>query len=142
MLLVHMTPRFLRSSETDDDATIRVLLCDDVAAFRRLMRHSLEDEAGIEIVGEAADGNEGVRQVDDLRPDVVLLDLSMPECDGLEAIPAMRMCSPGTSIVALSGFTAERMAEPVLACGAHAYLEKGAAVQEIVDTIRLAALAA
>lgn len=126
-----MSPRFVRSS----DPTIRVVLCDDVQAFRALIRYSLE-EAGIEVVGEAADGNEGVRQVADLQPDVILLDLSMPECDGLEAIEAMRRRSPRTQIVALSGFTADRMAEPVIARGARAYLEKGAEVAEIVATIR------
>jgi DNA-binding NarL/FixJ family response regulator len=133
-----MTPRFLR---TPDDhlnvaPSIRVVLCDDVTAFRALVRYSLEDVEGIEVVGEAADGCEGVRQVADLQPDVILLDLSMPELDGLEAIPAMRESSPHTRIVALSGFTADRMAEPVMACGAKAYLEKGVEIEEIVATIR------
>jgi CheY-like chemotaxis protein len=116
--------------------TIRVLLCDDVQAFRALMRYSLEEEEGIEVVGEAADGNEGIRQAAELRPDVVLLDLSMPECDGLEAIPAMRRRSPTSKIVALSGFAAGRMAEPVMASGAQAYLEKGVDMVEIVAAIR------
>jgi DNA-binding NarL/FixJ family response regulator len=132
-----MQPRFLRSPDDDmSDPAIRVVLCDDVRAFRALVRYSLEDEEGIEVVGEAADGNEGVRQVADLQPDIILLDLSMPECDGLEAIPAMRAQSPGTQIVALSGFTADRMAEPVMARGAKAYLEKGVDISEIVATIR------
>jgi len=115
---------------------IRVLLCDDVQAFRALIRYTLEDEEDIEVVGEAADGNEGVRQAADLQPDVVLLDLSMPECDGLEAIPAMRQRSPNSQIVALSGFTAERMSEPVIAIGARAYLEKGVELSQIAETIR------
>ena len=131
-----MSARFIRSDHTMTAASIRVLLCDDVQAFRALVRYSLEDEDGIEVVGEAADGNEGVRQVTDLRPDVILLDLSMPDCDGLEAIPAMVKNSPNTRIVALSGYTAERMAEPVLASGATAYLEKGVDLAEIVATIR------
>jgi len=117
-------------------ASIRVLLCDDVQAFRALLRHSLEDEEGIEVVGEAADGLEGVRQAGVLQPDVVLLDLSMPEFDGLEAISAMVDNAPRAQIVALSGFTADRMAAPVIAHGATAYLEKGAAISEIVATIR------
>ena len=82
------------------------------------------------------DGSEGVRQAADLPPDVVLLDLSMPECDGLEAIPAMRQRSPNSQIVALSGFTAERMSEPVIAIGARAYLEKGVELSQIAETIR------
>lgn len=139
-----MSPRFVRSVSPETRATtpIRVLLCDDVEAFRALLRYSLEDQDGIHVVGEAADGNEGIRQTADLRPDVVLLDLSMPNCDGLEAIPVMRKRSPNTRIVALSGFTAERMAEPVMAQGAQAYVEKGAELTEIVAAIRDAHLAA
>lgn len=135
MLDVHMSPRFQRTVD-HMSPPIRVLLCDDVPAFRALVRYSLEDEEGIEVVGEAADGNEGVRQAADLRPDVVLLDLSMPECDGLEAIPALRVRAPECAIVALSGFAADRMAEPVMARGAMAYLEKGVELSEIVATIR------
>lgn len=131
-----MTPRFARSHDPLSPDTIRVLLCDDVAAFRTLIRYSLEDQDGIEVVGEAADGNEGIRQAAALQPDVVLLDLSMPECDGLEAIPEITKGSPHAQIVALSGFTADRMAEPVIASGARAYLEKGVELSEIIATIR------
>ena len=119
--------------------TIRVFLCDDVEAFRALMRFTLEEDPAIRIVGEAADGEAGVEGVAELKPDVVLLDLSMPELDGMEAIPVMLERSPNTQIVALSGFGAEKMAEPVLARGAVAYLEKGADVQVIRDAIHAAA---
>ncbi len=139
LAMQQMTPRFLRTNGASNGAhpdIIRVLLCDDVPAFRALVRYSLEDQEGIEVVGEASDGHEGVRQAEELQPDVVLLDLSMPEFDGLEAIPAMRRRAPGAAIVALSGFTAERMAKPVLGAGAAAYLEKGVDIAEIVATIR------
>ena len=115
---------------------IRVLLCDDVQAFRALVRYSLEYEEGIEVVGEAADGREGIRQAGELQPDVILLDLSMPECDGLEAIPEIAEQAPDARIVAFSGFTADRMAEPVMARGATAYLEKGIDLSVVVATIR------
>ncbi len=121
---------------------IRVLLCDDVQAFRVLMRHILGEWPGIEIVGEAADGEEGIGLVEQLRPDVVLLDLSMPRCDGMEAIPRMRECHPSAQIVALSGFSADRMGPPVLERGAYAYLEKGTDIVTIVETIRSAAAGA
>ena len=139
-----MSPRFVRRTlpVATTPASIKVLLCDDVEAFRALLRYSLEDQDGIEVVGEAADGNEGIRQAADLDPDVLLLDLSMPGCDGLEAIPVIRENSPRTQIVALSGFTAERMAAPVIAQGAQAYVEKGAEVSEIVAAIRDAVAAA
>lgn len=136
-----MPPRFLRGCAARAQRAVRVLVCDDVKAFRTLLRCSLEEE-GIDVVGEAADGNEGVRQAAALRPDVVLLDLSMPECDGLEAIPQLRLRSPETQIVVLSGYTAERMADAAMASGAVAYLEKGAELSEIVRTVRVAAAAA
>jgi DNA-binding NarL/FixJ family response regulator len=131
-----MSPRFLRGNGAEPPGPIRVLLCDDVPAFRALVRYSLDDEDDIEVVGEAGDGLEGVRMADELQPDVVLLDLSMPDCDGLEAIPALRRRVPHAAIVALSGFTADRMAQPVIASGAIAYLEKGIALSEIVAAIR------
>src|SRR4051794_5145920 len=109
--LGRMSPRFVRSSSSVSPAMIRVLLCDDVKAFRSLVRYALEDEEGIEVVGEAADGDEGIRQATELQPDVVLLDLSMPRCDGLEAIPEIARNAPDARIVALSGFAAQRMAE-------------------------------
>ena len=121
---------------------IRVVLCDDVAAFRALMRATLGEDAGIAVVGEAGDGLEGVEQVEALEPDVVLLDLSMPRCDGMEAIPLMLERRPALSIVALSGFGAGRMAERVLAQGAVAYLEKGADIDDIRAAIHTAAGAA
>src|SRR4051812_34946075 len=117
---------------------IRVFLCDDVEAFRALMRFTLADDPAIEVVGEAGDGEAGVAGVAALRPDVVLLDMSMPRCDGMEAIPRMRRESPGTAIVALSGFDAERMAGAVIKRGAHAYLQKGVDVADIRAAIRSA----
>ena len=146
-----MTPRFIRRSDHpfmltsgDPAATrrVRVFLCDDVGAFRALMRFMLEEDPRIEIVGEAADGCEGVTAVERLQPDVVLLDLAMPVLDGFEAIPLMLERAPRTMIVALSGFTADRMAAPCIASGAHAYLEKGEDVAVIRDTILEAAIAA
>ncbi len=115
---------------------IRVFLCDDVEAFRALMRYVLEEDPDITVVGEAADGQAGVDGVAREKPDVVLLDLSMPVLDGLEAIPRMLDVSPGTKIIGLSGFTADRMAETMIAEGAVAYLEKGADLEDIAQTVR------
>jgi two-component system nitrate/nitrite response regulator NarL len=120
---------------------IRVLLCDDAAVFRALMRHTLEEDPQFCVVGEASDGREGLEAVAALRPDVVLLDMSMPRLDGAGAIAAMRRASPQTRIVALSGFSAEDMADVALARGAHAYVEKGADMATIHDVVRGAAVA-
>jgi DNA-binding NarL/FixJ family response regulator len=121
------------------EGEIRVLLCDDAAGFRALMRYALEEDPAFAIVGEACDGRAGVDAVAALRPHVVLLDLSMPGGDGIDAIAAMRACSPTSRIVALSGFSADDMAGAALAQGAHAYLEKGADMATIRETVRAAA---
>jgi DNA-binding NarL/FixJ family response regulator len=122
-------------------APIRVLVCDDVEAFRALMRYTLPEDPGIEVVGEAADGVAAIESAEALQPDVVLLDLTMPRLDGIDAIPAVLERAPNTRIVALSGWGADRMAETALARGAIAYLEKSQDVEGIREAIRAAAAA-
>jgi DNA-binding NarL/FixJ family response regulator len=120
-------------------APIRVLVCDDVEAFRALMRYTLPEDPGIEVVGEAADGVAAIESAEALQPDVVLLDLTMPRLDGIDAIPAVLERAPNTRIVALSGWGADRMAEKALARGAIAYLEKSQDVEAIREAVRAAA---
>src|SRR4051794_21481920 len=120
---------------------VRVFLCDDVSSFRRLMRFALEDDGAVEVVGEAGDGEAGVAGVLETRPDVVLLDISMPRLDGLAAIPMIREGSPGTAIVVFSGFSEDRMAEEAIAHGADRYLRKGADLEEIRAAVLEAAAA-
>ncbi|MGZ8633655.1 MAG: response regulator transcription factor [Solirubrobacteraceae bacterium] len=120
-------------------APIRVLVCDDVEAFRALMRYTLQEDPGIEVVGEAADGVAAIDAAERLQPDVVLLDLTMPVLDGIDAIATVLERAPGTRVVALSGWGAERMAERALAQGAIAYVEKTDDVQAIRAAVRAAA---
>jgi DNA-binding NarL/FixJ family response regulator len=121
-----------------EERRITVLLCDDHKGFRTLLRYTVEEDPRLEVVGEACDGRSGIRAVAELRPDVLLLDISMPSIDGLEAIAEIRELAPGTRIVALSGFEAERMAGPALAAGAHAYVEKGGEPAALRSAIRAA----
>ncbi|HVE69564.1 MAG TPA: response regulator transcription factor [Solirubrobacteraceae bacterium] len=115
---------------------VRVCLCDDVREFRDLMRFGLEADPGIEVICEAADGAQCIDAVDSQTPDVVLLDLSMPDRDGLEVIDELRSRATATKIVVVSGFAAARMEGPVLERGADRYLEKGTPLTEIRATIR------
>ena len=120
-------------------SVIRVVIADDVEALRALVRIALEEHADIAIVGEVSDGLSAVEAARDLTPDVMLLDVSMPGYDGLEALIDIRAQSPTVSVVMLSGFAASRLAPQAVELGAHSYLEKGASFEEIVGAVRSAA---
>jgi PAS domain S-box-containing protein len=113
----------------------RVLLVDDQPAYRALLRHTLRAERRFVVVGEASDGAEAVSLASSVAADVIVLDLSMPTMDGLEAIRLLRERVPHVKILALSGFAAEHLRAPALKQGADAYLEKGGPIDEIVRTL-------
>ena len=112
----------------------RVLLVDDAAAIRNALRGVLED-AGIEVVGEAPDGDQGVALVGSLRPDVVLMDLRMPTSDGFQATARIVRDHPEVRVVVLSAYESEESAEAVLAAGAFAFLPKHCGADRIRDTV-------
>ena len=115
---------------------IRVFLVDDVPELRLLVRLTLEEDPGIEVVGEASNGRDGVDGVAATTPDVVLLDLSMPDMDGLEAIPLMRERSPNSRLVVLSGHEAGRVSLEALDQGATRYINKASDLGTIVRVVR------
>jgi DNA-binding NarL/FixJ family response regulator len=112
----------------------RVLLVDDAAAIRNAIRGVLED-AGIEVVGEAADGAQGVALAGSLRPDVVLMDLRMPSRDGFQATEQIARELPDVRVVVLSAYDSEESASAVLAAGAFAFLPKHCDADRIRDTV-------
>ena len=117
---------------------ISVYLVDDVPELRELVRLGLEEDPGFEIAGEAGDGRSGIEGIAATEPDAALVDLSMPDMDGLQAIPEIRERHPDLAIIVLSGFSADRMGEIVLDRGADAYIEKGTPIQDIRDATRVA----
>ena len=117
-------------ADAPENGILRVLIADDAPDIRLLLKMYLTDSR-LEVVGEATNGAEAVQMVGDEKPDAVILDLAMPVMDGLEAIPLIKEASPGTKIVVLSGFDADRMAERALGLGAETYLQKGVALGDI-----------
>jgi DNA-binding NarL/FixJ family response regulator len=116
-------------------ATIGVLICDDVAGIRSLLRVVLGLSPRLRVVGEASDGREAIAEAARTQPDVVLLDLVMPNMDGLEALAEIRRVAPAARVVILSGLDASAMAEQALKLGAVRYLEKGTDPDRIAATL-------
>ncbi|MCC7372465.1 MAG: response regulator transcription factor [Chloroflexi bacterium] len=117
---------------------IRVLLVDDHAVVRKGLRALFEQEAGIEVAGEAANGEEAVRMVERLRPDVVLLDLEMPVMGGVEAAQRISALLPEAKIVVLTSHAAEEDVFPALKAGATGYLLKHSAPDDVLRAIQQA----
>jgi DNA-binding NarL/FixJ family response regulator len=119
-------------------APISVYLVDDVPELRDLVKYGMEDDPSFEVVGEAGDGRSALEGIAATNPAAVLLDLSMPDMNGLEAILEIRKRDPDVAIIVLSGFTADRMASPTLERGADRYVEKGTPMAELLDVTRTA----
>ncbi|MFG2785559.1 response regulator [Streptomyces prunicolor] len=113
----------------------RVVVADDQTVVREGIAMLLGLLSGIEVVGAAADGDEAVRLVAELAPDVVLMDLRMPRCDGVEATRRIRAEHPGTQVVVLTTFADDASLFPALRAGARGYLTKDAGGDEIVRAV-------
>jgi DNA-binding NarL/FixJ family response regulator len=119
--------------------SIRVVLVDDQAMIRTGLRMVLAAEPDIEVVGEAADGAEGVRVVTEQRPDVVLLDVRMPGMDGLEAARRMTAADQPTRIVVLTTFDEDEYVTEALRLGVSGFLLKVAPPEDLVAAVRTVA---
>ena len=115
-----------------------MLVVDDHAVVREGLRAFLDLQDGIEVVGEAADGEEALAAAERLRPDVVLMDLVMPRLDGVRALRALRERLPKTRVIVLTSFLDDDKLLPALRAGAAGYLLKNAQPQELARAVRLA----
>ncbi len=119
--------------------SVRVLLADDEALVRTGLRLILGTEPGFEVVGEAADGEEALRLVAELSPDVLLLDIRMPVLDGLQTTRRLREAGDATAIVILTTFDTDRNVLDALQSGASGFLLKDAPADRLVTALRAAA---
>jgi NarL family two-component system response regulator LiaR len=118
---------------------VRALIVDDHNVVRQGLRFLLEHEPDIEIVGDCPDGESAVRAVDDLVPNVVLLDLQMPGLDGIATLRLIKAHSPATQVIVLTSHQGDDLVFDAVRAGATSYLLKTAGVDEVVRAVRAAA---
>jgi len=118
---------------------LRVLLVEDYQPFLQLVSSTLSEKPEIQIVGEASDGLEAVRKAEELRPDLIALDIGLPTLNGIEAARLIREVSPSSKILFLSTESSDDVIQEALSVGACGYIQKRRAASELlsaVDTIR------
>ena len=115
--------------------TLRVLLVDDHVLFRKGVRALLSAREGVEVVGEAGDGIEAVNRARETVPDVILMDVHIPRCDGLEAVRAIKREMPHTKIVMLTVADDDETLFQAIKSGAHGYLLKKLEPQQLFDML-------
>jgi NarL family two-component system response regulator LiaR len=115
---------------------VTVLIADDHPVVRRGLRTFLDLQEGVSVLGEAATGAEAVAMVEELVPDVVLMDLVMPDLDGIEAARRIRDVSPSTKVIVLTSYAEDEKIFPAIKAGAAGYLLKDVEPDEIADGIR------
>jgi DNA-binding NarL/FixJ family response regulator len=111
----------------------RLLIADDRVRTRRALRAVLAVQPGIELIGEAADGEEALAEIERLRPDIVILDIRMPRLDGIAATKQIKTRWPKIRVIAHS--LAEELSEEALAAGADAFVPKGAPAGELLRAL-------
>ena len=121
-----------------DSKSIRVLIVDDHGMVRRGLMTYLKNETDLQVVGEARDGREAVRLCEQLQPDVILMDLVMPELDGIAATRLIRKQWPHVQVIALTSFGEKELVQNVLQAGAISYLLKNVSGSDLAAAIRAA----
>ena len=127
------------SDEQDKPQTITVLIIDDHQLVREGVRNFLQRLRDITVVGEAGSGQEGLRLASDLAPDVVLMDLVMPEMDGVETTRRLKQISPRTQVIVLTSFDDDQHILPAIRAGALSYILKDVGTAALAEAVRKAA---
>jgi len=125
---------------SDTSTMIRVLIADDHPLFRAGVAAVVDCQPDMKVVGEAADGHEAVLLSRKQRPDVVLMDLQMPEANGLDALPIIRQALPDTRVIMVSTYGGDVQVARALHLGASGYLLKDALRSQLIETIRASVL--
>src|SRR5207248_4721671 len=133
------TERRLRGARPAADPMTSVLIADDQALVRVGLRKILEAEPGLEVAGEAGDGEDAVAAARRLRPDVVLMDIRMPVLDGIEATRRIAAAQPATRVLILTTFGLDSYVFDALRAGASGFMLKDAPPEEIVAAVRIVA---
>jgi len=115
---------------------LSVLIADDQTLFREGIKDLLENEKSVEVVGEAADGPEAIRLAKKLRPDVILMDIKLPQMDGVSATRIIRKEVPSTNVLILSSFEDEAHVMEAIQAGANGYLSKMLPAAELVNALK------
>lgn len=121
---------------TDDARNLRILLADDHVTVRQGLKMLIESQGDMTVVSEASDGSAAVEQARTLRPDVVVMDISMGEPNGLAVTPEVLAASPSSRVLILTMHGEEEYLTAALRAGASGYLVKSAATRELVDAVR------
>jgi DNA-binding NarL/FixJ family response regulator len=119
-------------------ASIRILVVEDFEPFRRLIRSMLQEETGLQIIDEVADGLEAVQKAEELHPDLILLDIGLPKLNGIEAARQIRKLAPESKIVFLTMESSADLVQEALRLGALGYVVKAHAEGELLAAVEAA----
>jgi DNA-binding NarL/FixJ family response regulator len=117
-------------------SNISILLAEDHVITREGIRKLLEDEPGFVVVGETGNGNEAVRLADELKPDIIIMDIAMPVLNGIEATKHIKTAHPGIAILILSAYNDDEYVFALLKAGAAGYLMKNVSGDELINAVR------